>query len=268
MPRLLDEAYLDVTFNKRGIPYAARTAREIRARIFHETGGLTASAGVSYNKFLAKVASDLQKPDGLTIVPPEKADELLHSLPIGRFYGVGKVTEKHFLKLGVKTGGDLRRLSKLELIRNFGKTGEFYYEIARGIDNRPVEPHRERKSLGTEITFQHDMTDLTEMIPVIREQSREVASDLQKRGLAGRTVTVKIKFHDFRTITRSRTLERETNYAELIFDTARELLLASDAGKIPVRLLGVTLSGFPEEETIENPSGIWLQPEFDFGEEL
>ena len=267
-PLSLDEAYLDVTCNKRGIPYATRTAREIKARIFKETGGLTASAGVSFNKFFAKVASDLQKPDGLTVIPPDKAEELLETLPIGKFYGVGKVTEKHFLKIGIKTGGDLKKLSRLELMRMFGKTGEFYYEIARGIDTREVEPNRERKSLGTEITFQSDITDLTEMIPVIQQQSQEVSDDLKKKALAGRTITLKVKFFDFKTITRSRTLDSYTDNADVIASVARELLLASDAGKIAVRLLGVTVSNFPELEKIESPTGVWLQPEFDFGEEL
>ena len=267
-PLSLDEAYLDVTDNKRGIPYATRTAREIKARIFHETGGLTASAGVSFNKFFAKVASDLRKPDGLTVIPPDQAEEFLETLPIGKFYGVGKVTEKHFLKMGIKTGGDLKRLSKLELMREFGKTGEFYYEIARGIDTRAVEPNRERKSLGTEVTFQSDISDLTEMIPVIQQQSQEVSDDLHKHGLAGRTVTLKVKFFDFKSITRSRTLDRCTDSAEVIASVARELLLATEAGKTAVRLLGVTVSNFPEPEKIETPTGIWLQPEFDFGEEL
>ena len=248
-PLSLDEAYLDVTDNKRGIPYATRTAREIKARIFRETGGLTASAGVSFNKFFAKVASDLRKPDGLTVIPPDQAEEFLETLPIGKFYGVGKVTEKHFLKMGIKTG-------------------EFYYEIARGIDTRAVEPNRERKSLGTEVTFQSDISDLTEMIPVIQQQSQEVSDDLHKHGLAGRTVTLKVKFFDFKSITRSRTLDRCTDSAEVIASVARELLLATEAGKTAVRLLGVTVSNFPEPEKIETPTGIWLQPEFDFGEEL
>ena len=225
-PLSLDEAYLDVTCNKSGIPYATRTAREIRRRIFEETGGLTASAGVSFNKFFAKVASDMHKPNGLTVIPPSHAEKFLETLPIGKFYGVGQVTKKHFLEIGVKTGGDLRKLSLQRLIRLFGKTGEFYYEIARGIDHRQVEPKRERKSLGTEITFERDTKDLTEMAPVLRRQAQEISEDLKKRGLTGKTVTLKVKYFDFRSITRSRTLDQYTDDQELIFSIAHELLLA------------------------------------------
>ncbi len=267
-PLSLDEAYLDVTDNKRGIPYATRIAREIKERIFRETGGLTASAGVSFNKFFAKVASDMHKPDGLTVIPPAAADEFLETLPIGKFYGVGKVTEKHFLKMGIKNGGDLKKRSRLELMKAFGKTGGFYYDIARGIDTRMVEPNRERKSLGTEVTFQSDISDLTEMIPVLQRQSQEVSDELRRKGLAGRTVTLKVKFFNFKSITRSRTLDACTDNADIIASVARELLLATEAGTVAVRLLGVTVSNFPEEEKIETPTGVWLQPEFDFGEEL
>ena len=142
-PLSLDEAYLDVTVNKKSIPYASRIAREIRTRIFRETGGLTASAGVSYNKFLAKTASDYHKPDGMTVILPRQADAFLGRLPIGKFYGIGKVTEKFFISMGIRNGSDLRKVSRKDLVQYFGKTGDFYYDIARGIDLREVCPHRE-----------------------------------------------------------------------------------------------------------------------------
>ena len=149
-PLSLDEAYLDVSCNKLQIPYASKIAREIRKRIYRESGGLTASAGVSYNKFLAKMASDYHKPNGITIIQPHQAYEFLSALPIGKFYGVGKVTEKIFKKMGVENGRDLRQIPRHILQKTFGKTGDFYYDIARGIDLRPVCPDQERKSVGTE----------------------------------------------------------------------------------------------------------------------
>ena len=266
-PVSIDEAYLDVTVNKRGIPYATRTAREIKKRIL-ETTALTASAGVSYNLFLAKIASDFQKPDGLTVITPERAPEILRTLPIGKFHGIGKVTEKYLLEHGVRTGADLLKLSKLELIQTFGKTGEYYYNVVRGIDNREVTPEHEPKSMGTESTFPRDTSDMTELVPFLRHQAEEVAADLKKHGCSGRTVTVKVKFFDFRTITRSRSLKDFTCDAALIFAVARELLEHTEAEKIPVRLLGVTVSNFPEVEKADSDPGQLIQPEFDFGEEL
>ena len=265
-PLSLDEAYLDVTINKRGIPYATRTAREIKKRIFQETGGLTASAGVSYNMFLAKIASDMQKPDGLTVITPEDAPGILRKLPIGKFYGVGKVTEKFMIEHGIRNGADLLRLSKEELICTFGKTGEYYYNVVRGMDDREITPEREAKSLGTESTFQQDITDMPELVSFLRQQAVEVAADLQKHSLKGKTITLKVKFFDFRTITRSRTITEYTNDPEQINLVARELLLKTEAEKIPVRLIGVTVSNFYDPEPGE--SGGMIQPEFDFGEEL
>ncbi len=266
-PVSIDEAYLDVTVNKRGIPYATRTAREIKKRIF-QTTGLTASAGVSFNMFLAKIASDFQKPDGLTVITPERAPEILRGLPIGKFYGIGKVTEKYLLERGIRTGADLLRLSRQELVQTFGRTGEYYYNAARGIDDREVTPEHEPKSMGTETTFSHDTSDMTELVPFLRQQTQEVAAELQKYHYQGKTVTVKVKFFDFRTITRSRTLKGYTDDAAIIFDTARNLLEHTEAEKIPVRLLGVTVSNFPVQEKADDEPAQLIQPEFDFGEEL
>ncbi len=260
-PLSLDEAYLDVTANRKGIPYATRIAKEIKRRIKAETGGLTASAGVSYNKFLAKVASDVKKPDGLTVIRPEDADAFLETLPIGRFYGVGDVTERLMLEKGVKTGADLRRLSKLELAALFGSSAEFYYEIARGIDGRPVCPDRVRKSLGTETTFQTDIDDVPEMAATLRQQAEEISADLRRRKLKGRTITLKVKFFDFRSIARSLSLEEPVDDARTIADTAIELLSKTEAGEVKVRLIGVTVSKFPETEA----KGSAVQLEFDFG---
>ena len=266
-PVSIDEAYLDVTVNKCGIPYAARTAREIKKRIF-QTTGLTASAGVSYNMFLAKTASDFQKPDGLTVITPELAPEILRNLPIGKFHGIGRVTEKYLLEHGVRTGADLLKMSKLDLVHTFGKTGEYYYNVVRGIDDREVTPEHEPKSMGTESTFSHDTSDMTELVPFLRRQSAEVAEELKKYSCAGKTVTVKVKFFDFRTITRSRSLKEFTNDPKLIFSVARDLLEHTEAEKIPVRLLGVTVSNFPETEKENSGESQMIQPEFDFGEEL
>jgi len=266
-PVSIDEAYLDVTVNKLGIPYATRTAREIKRRIF-QTTGLTASAGVSCNMFLAKIASDYQKPDGLTVITPDRAPEILRALPIGKFHGIGRVTEKYLIEHGVRTGADLLQLSREELVQTFGKTGEYYYNVVRGIDDREVTPEHERKSLGTESTFSHDTSDMTELVPFLRGQCEEVAADLKKHDFAGKTITVKVKFFDFRTITRSRSIAEYTRDPAVIFKVARDLLEHTEAEKIPVRLLGVTVSNFPEPEKEESDSGRMVQPEFDFGEEL
>ncbi len=267
-PLSLDEAYLDVTVNKRGIPYATRTAREIKRRIRKETGGLTASAGVSYNMFLAKIASDLNKPNGLTVVRPEDAHDILMKLPIGKFYGIGPVTEKAMTSRGIRKGADLFRLTREELCALLGKSGEYYYEVVRGNDDREVTPEREHKSLGTECTFEHDIADLTELVATLAEQAVEVSDELRKNGLAGKTVTLKVKFFDFRTITRSRSLDSHIDDANVISETARDLLLKTEAGKIPVRLIGITVSNFHDPEPAENDGRDFFQPEFDFGEEL
>lgn len=261
-PLSLDEAYLDVTENKRGIPYAYRTAREIRRRIFQETGGLTASAGVSFNMFLAKIASDLRKPDGLTVILPEYADRLLTSLPVGKFYGIGRVTEKRLNELGIRTGGDLKALSADFLQKEFGKAGLFYYGIVRGIDPRQVTPVWERKSLGAEETFESDVIDEVFLYEVLRKQAEDISHELRKRRLAGRTVTLKIRYHDFRTVTRSRTGTEYLDDAERIAGELRVLLLASEAGKIPVRLIGATVSRFPEQDRKKAEHfNEWFQPE-------
>lgn len=275
-PLSLDEAFLDVSGGgKRGMASATQIAREIRARIRVETGGLTASAGVSYNKFLAKVASDFHKPDGLFVIPPGRAEAFLDPLPVGNFFGIGRVARKFLEEHGVLTGKDLRAVPLETLQKWFGgKNGAFYFEIARGIDGRSVNSSIERKSLGTEMTLASDTTDLVALYEILLRQAHEVSDALKARHLAGRTVTLKLKFFDFRAITRSRTLPGSINGAEEIAGACRGLLLQSGADKIPVRLIGVTVSHFPErpEPVREERAGAGegaiagglVQGEFDF----
>lgn len=263
-PLSLDEAYLDVTVNKPNLPYASTIAREIKQKIRERTGGLTASAGVSFNKFLAKTASDLKKPDGLAVIRPEDAIPLLDKLPIEKFYGVGKATAAQMNRLGIRTGADLRARSRLELVRNFGVLGEFYYHIVRGIDEREVCADRERKSLGTEETFEEDLRDYALVAEAVRQKSAEVGADMRAAQLFARTVTLKIKFFDFRSITRSRSFSGYFNDDATITKTALDLLKKTEAGKIPVRLIGVTVSGFYGERS----TGTLYQPEFEFMKNL
>lgn len=240
-PLSLDEAYLDVSECPRLEGSATLIAREIRAKIREQTG-LTASAGVSCNKFLAKIASDLDKPDGLYVIPPEQAEAFVAGLPVGKIHGVGKATRERMEGMGIHTGADLRRLSLLDLQRAFGSRARFYYELARGRDERPVRPSRARKSVGAETTFGQDLNDPGEMLDRLAALAGKVAASLQRRALAGRTVTLKVKYHDFRQITRSLS-GRPVQSAEEIHARLPALLQDTEAGQTPVRLLGVTVSG-------------------------
>ena len=244
-PLSLDEAFLDVTEDKMGIGSALDIATEIKSRIKEELG-LTASAGVSINKFLAKIASDLKKPDGLSFIGPSKVESFMEVLPVEKFFGVGKVTAEKMKGLGLHTGADLKKLPEAELIKQFGKVGTFYYGIVRGIDNRRVEPNRETKSIGAEDTFPEDLTSLEQMNAELEKIALLVEERLKRRGLKGRTVTVKIKFHDFKIITRSRSLVQPTDDFNTIASTAKTLLAESQLAEAKVRLLGITLSNFGE----------------------
>lgn len=244
-PLSLDEAFLDVTTDKQGIGSAIEIARLIKAAI-HDELHLTASAGVSINKFVAKIASDLQKPDGLTFIGPSKIAKFMEDLPVEKFFGVGKVTAEKMKSMGLHKGGDLKKLSEAELMRHFGKPGRFFYMIVRGIDEREVIPHRETKSVGAEDTFPEDLTTLAEMNPELERIAVIVQERLEKSDLRGRTVTLKIKFSDFRLATRSRTLPAGTNDLEIIVNTAKVLLTESEAEGSKVRLLGISLSNFGE----------------------
>lgn len=241
-PLSLDEAFLDVTENKKNIRSATLIAKEIRRRIFTETG-LTASAGVSYNKFLAKTASEINKPDGMAVIRPGEADRYLDRLHIGKFYGIGKVSEKHMLSLGIENGRDLRNAPLELLVRHFGKAGMFYYDIVRGIDDRPVEPERERKSWGREITLDEDILDMEMIRSILTGIAAELEEGMGRKKIRGRTVTLKIKYHDFRQITRSATIDEPTNSGEIMISEVLRLLQFTEAGRKKIRLLGISLSG-------------------------
>lgn len=242
-PLSLDEAYLDVTVDKRQIGSALDIAKEIKNSIREELN-LTASAGVSINKFLAKIASDMNKPDGLTFIGPSRVHQFMESLPVEKFYGVGKVTAEKMRNMGLHTGADLKKLTESELIRYFGKAGNFYYRIVRGIDDREVQPHRDVKSVGAEDTFPFDLTSLEDMYDELDKLGKIVSARLQKHELKGRTVTVKIKFNDFRVITRSLSLTEDLDERVAITNIAKELLKEADVEDKKIRLLGITVSNF------------------------
>lgn len=242
-PLALDEAYLDVTHNKVAEPSATRLAQKIIDQIYQETG-LTASAGVSFNKFLAKTASGWQKPHGLTVITPEKAPAFIEELPIGRFYGVGKATERKMLALGIHYGRDLKEFSLDRLRLRFGKMGVFFYQLAHCQDNRAVNPSRVRKSLGKETTFDKDISGLDQLQTIMREICEEVHEDLTKRNLRGRTLTVKVRYADFHTVSRSRTEAAPFSSAEDMFQVALQLMEAAVIDGMPVRLIGASVSTF------------------------
>jgi DNA polymerase-4 len=253
-PLSLDEAFLDVTENKPGIEYASHVAREILQKIFQRTR-LTASAGVSYNKFLAKVASDVKKPAGLTVVTPEQAEEFIAMMPIRRFHGVGRVTEKRMLARGIVNGSDLRQCSLEDLQRWFGKSGQYYYDIARGVDRRAVVPNRVRKSIGKETTMDEDCADKGEMILVLDKLAKKVEALLSARNTSGLTLTLKVKYDDFQNVTRSLTQLEPIENAETMLSLAEKMLDRTEAGIRPVRLLGLTISNLttdiPVDETAQ-----------------
>lgn len=251
----IDEAYLDVSEHLGGLGSATAVARAIRRRVRSERG-LTVSVGVGPNKLVAKIASDHGKPDGLVVVPPRRVEAFLAPLSVRRLRGVGPATEAALAELGVTTVEELRRLSMDALTHRFGRHGGVLYEFARGIDGRPVETERERKSLGHENTFRHDLTRVAEMEEELRRLAGEVADGLERRDLAGRTVTVKVRYGDFTTVTRSHTLPAPTADGALITRCAVDLLGRTAAGSRPVRLLGVTVSNLAAE-------GVWQLPLFD-----
>jgi DNA polymerase IV len=242
-PLSLDEAYLDVTENLRGTSTASATAAEIRARIFAETG-LTASAGISYNKFLAKLASDHRKPNGQFVVTPGMGAAFVENLPVGKFHGVGPVTADKMKRLGIFTGADLRRQSLEFLQQHFGKSGPWFHAIANGEDNRPVVPDRPRKSSGSETTFAEDLTDPAAIEAGVLAMADEVWAWCEKTQAFGRTVTVKIKYADFRMVTRSRTLPAIITSQENLRNVSIGLVRTVFPPANGIRLLGVTLSSF------------------------
>jgi DNA polymerase-4 len=253
-PLSLDEAYLDVTENLRGIPTAVQVARQIRARILAETG-LTASAGISYNKFLAKLASDQRKPNGQFVITPEMGAEFVAALPVGRFHGVGPATAAKMERLGIRSGADLRARPLEDLVRHFGKAGRHFHAIARGQDQRRVQPDRPRKSSGSERTYAEDLTTPAAVEAALAPLAAEVWSWCERTGGRGRTVTLKLRYADFRTLTRSRTGAGPVADGATLLATAVALARGLMPLEKPVRLLGVTLSGFEgEREEAAQPS--------------
>jgi DNA polymerase-4 len=238
-PLALDEAFLDVTENKQGIKSAILIAKQIRQKIHHQTG-LTASAGISYNKFLAKTASDLNKPNGQAHILPEDAPLFLEKLPIQKFYGIGKVTAEKMQHLGIHSGKELKEFSLQFLVKKFGKSGLHYYNIVRGIHLSEVQPHRVRKSLSAENTFEKDFISLSELEQNLLPIYEELIKRIEKSGIKGRTITLKIKFSDFSQQTRSKTLEQYPD-PQFIWQTGLELLRQEEIPKA-VRLLGLGIS--------------------------
>lgn len=240
-PLALDEAYLDVTQNKFAIPSATWIAQAIKREIYEETG-LTASAGVSVNKFLAKVASGMNKPNGLFVISPEEAAVFVEQLPIEQFYGVGQVTAAKMHELGIRTGADLKQWSQDDLIKRFGKVGQYYYKIARAEDDRPVQPNRIRKSIGAENSYDPDLSDRAQIETALQEVAETLKRRLDSQQAAGRTLTLKVKYADYQQITRSRTLLAPIDERAIILDIAHELLEMTAVDHKAVRLLGLTVS--------------------------
>ena len=240
-PLSLDEAYLDVTENHKNNPSATLIARDIKKKIKVKTG-LTASAGVAANKFLAKIASDLDKPDGLSVITPKKAQDFIEKLEIGKFYGVGRATKSKMESLGIKTGADLKNWNEVDLVKHFGKSGHHYYRIARGIDLREVKPDRIRKSIGKERTFSEDISDLEWIRDFLDQLAEKIARSMKKLNAAGKTITLKVRYENFETVTRSHTLNYYTDQAEDLARISKRLLEETDAGVREVRLLGISVS--------------------------
>ncbi len=255
----LDEAYLDVTDNLAQLPSATETARTIRARIF-ETTKLTASAGVAPNKMLAKIASDLNKPNGLTVIKPAQVERTLRTLELRKLPGIGPATEKRLHSIGIHTVSDLMRSDVCTLERELGKTGLWLFEIAHGRDDREVESEGARKSVGCEDTFSIDLREIEDLRGVLAQLARRVSERMAQQGLQGRTITLKVKYDDFTQITRSHSLDTPTSDARIIREVAQNLLKVTEAGQRAVRLLGISTSQFGEL-VFDRES---LQLEFDF----
>jgi DNA polymerase-4 len=249
-PLSLDEAYLDVTDNLKGIPTAWETAKEIRARIYEETK-LTASAGISCNKFLAKLASDYRKPNGQFAILPDQAEAFVATLPVAKFHGVGPRTTVKMRALSIETGADLRRQPLSFLQQHFGKAGSWYHDIARGQDDRLVQPDRERKSSGSETTFPEDRTDPVQIEAGVIAMADDVWAWCEKTNSHGRTVTVKVKWTDFQISTRSRSMEMTVQTREKLHQVALDLTRSVFPPPKSVRLVGVALSNFRSQTASE-----------------
>lgn len=257
-PLSLDEAYLDVTHNKKGNPSATLLAKEIRARILSEVG-LTASAGISVNKFIAKVASDYNKPNGQKTVSGDEIIPFLENLPIQKFYGVGKVTTDKMFQLGIFTGLDLKNKTVEFLEQHFGKSGRYYYDVVRGVHNSPVQPKRTTKSVAAEHTFEVNLSSEIFMLDQLESIAFQIEKRLQKHAISGKTITLKIKYSDFSLQTRSKTMPYFVSDRNLIFDIVKELLY-QERLKDSVRLLGIALSNLNTEQK----KTVAVQLQFDF----
>lgn len=261
-PLSLDEAFLDVSENKKGMKSATMIAEEIRQRIQEETD-LTASAGVSFNKFLAKVASDINKPDGIKVITPAEAMDFLAALPIKKFHGIGKVTAEKMKRMGIFTGKELKKLSEIELVQRFGKAGRHYYRIVRAEDTRAVNPNRIRKSIGAERTYRDDIVQTEEMKEKLSYLSGVVFRYMEKSDNYGRTVTLKAKSPDFKVITRSKSFSGEIRDLKQLEAVAHELMI-QNRDEIPsVRLLGISVSNLSKDV-----KGEGIQLSFDFGKPI
>ena len=260
-PLSLDEAFLDVTENKKGMAMAVDIAKEIKQRI-QQTTGLTASAGVSYCKFLAKIASDWRKPDGLTVIHPDKALEFISQLQVQKIWGVGQKTAEKMHRMGIFTGADLRQHSLSHLTQEFGKMGQVFYDFARGIDERPVISEWERKSVSCEQTFETDISEPSAVIIELYHTVLELVRRIEKIGFEGRTLTLKVKFLDFQQITRSITVGRILRTKDDILPLAKQLMKEVEYRSHPIRLLGLGVSNHKEEFTEEPPR--WIELELDF----
>ena len=257
-PLSLDEAYLDVTENKKGNPSASLIAQEIRDRIFKELK-LRASAGISINKFIAKVASDLNKPNGQKTISPEEVILFLEELPINKFYGVGKVTAAKMNNLGIFNGLDIKKKTREELVKLFGKSGDFYYNIVRGVHNSPVKPNRIRKSVAAERTFSKNISSEVFMLERLNKIAEELEKRMTKSETKGKTITLKIKYSDFTQQTRSKTVQKFMQTKGEIMDIVKELVY-QEKFKNSVRLLGISFSNLDTEK--KDP--VWVQLKLDF----
>jgi DNA polymerase IV len=258
-PLSIDEAFIDVTDDKKKIGSATVIARKIRCDIKQKTG-LTASAGISVNKFLAKIASDINKPDGIFLIKPEEAEKFIENLPIEKFYGIGKVTALKMHNLGIHKGSDLKRWDLVSLVRNFGKAGVFFFDIARGIDERPVEPLQERKSVGTELTYEKDLTTDFEIIAELYKLEKELMERMEHSQSAGRTITLKIKFSDFRQITRSKTVQHYIHDFETLHREVTALRKSIKLDNPRIRLLGVSVTNLENDECEERQLYLFDNP--------
>ncbi len=257
-PLSLDEAYLDVTQNKKGNPSATWIAQEIRQRVFQETG-LTCSAGISYNKFLAKIGSDVNKPNGFKTITPEEANDFLEVLEIRKFYGIGKVTTEKMYQLGIFTGKDLKAKTQEYLEEHFGKSGTYYYQLVRGIHLSEVKPNRESKSVGAERTFDTNIASEVFLEQKLDSIAKELSKRLEKKKLSGKTITLKIKYSDFKLQTRSKTLPYFVNDSQLLLETAKELLYQEKLEN-SVRLVGISMNNLNNQEK----KLVAVQLKFDF----